>query len=292
MISAAYLLGGSAVVAGVVALDRMATRVVRPVPRPPERTVPELGVEHEDLRIPAGDHDLAAWLLRATASSSTDPLVLLAHGWGASCGTVLRLGEPLVRAGHDVLLFDVRGHGRNEAAPFVTVRHFRDDVIAVARWAAERFPERPLVLVGHSMGGAAGVLAVVEGAPLHGLALVAAPADVVRVTAEFLVDKGMPGNLMVQLFRPFWWRRIGGTFLPLTPSRRIGEVHVPLLLIQPENDQRVHRRHAERLAAAAGVEYHLVKGREHTDVLEAPETLGLVRDLLERVALERATGAV
>jgi alpha-beta hydrolase superfamily lysophospholipase len=203
---------------------------------------------------------------------------------------VLRLGEPLVRAGHDVLVFDVRGHGRNQAAPFVTVRHFRDDVIAVARWAAERFPERPLVLVGHSMGGAAGVLAVAEGAPLHGLALVAAPADVVRVTAEFLVDRGMPGNLMVQLFRPFWWRRIGGTFLPLTPSRRIAEVHVPLLLIQPENDQRVHRRHAERLAAAAGVELHLVDGREHTDVLEAPETLRLVRDLLEWVAVERATG--
>lgn len=288
--SAAYLVAGSAVVAGAVALDRMATRVVRPVPRPPVRSVPDLGLEHEDVRIPSGRHDLGAWVLRGSGSSCAGPLVVLAHGWGASYGTMLRLGEPLVRAGHDVLLFDVRGHGRNEPAPFVTVRHFRDDVTAVARWAAKRFPDRPLVLVGHSMGGAAGVLAVAEGAPIHGLALVAAPADVVRVTAEFLVGRGMPGNLMVHLFRPFWWRRVGGSFLPLTPSRRIGEVRVPLLLIQPENDQRVHRRHVERLAAAAGIGYHLVAGREHTDVLEAPETISLVRALLEQVTLERAAG--
>lgn len=295
---------GGALVVGVVTLDRLANRVVRPIPRPPERTVPELGVRHEDFFIDGGTHRLAAWLLlaerepadraaslvtvataeRGGRSPERRPLILLAHGWGASYGTVLRLGEPLVRAGHDVLLFDVRGHGRSEPAPYVTVRCFRDDAIAVASHAAARFPGRPLVLVGHSMGGAAGVLAAADGAPIDGLVLVAAPADVIQVTAEFLIDKGMPGNLLVNLFRPFWWRRVGGTFLSLTPSRRIGELDIPIVMIQPENDQRVHRRHAERLSAAAGIDYHLVEGCEHTDVLESPETLRLVTQLVERLA--------
>jgi len=212
-----------------------------------------------------------------------EPLVLLAHGWGASYSTVLELGEPLARAGHDVLLFDVRGHGRNEPAPYVTVRHFRDDVIAALEYARQRFPGRPLVLVGHSMGGAAAVLAAAEGAPVDGLVLIAAPADILAVTAEYLTDRGLPGSLMVTVLRPFWWRRVGGSFRPLTPSRRIGEVRVPILMIQPEHDMRVHRHHAERLTAAAGIDYHLVGGREHTDVLGAPETLRLVEEFLPKV---------
>jgi uncharacterized protein len=276
-------IAGALLVGSLVGLDRLAARVVRPAPRPFERTVPELGVPHEDFLIRSGGHQLGAWLLQPAQARPFDPLILLAHGWGANYGTVLRLAEPLVRAGHDVLLFDVRGHGRNEPIPYVTVKHFRDDVIAATRYAASRFPDRRLVLIGHSMGGAAGVLAAAEGAPIDGLVLIAAPADVIRVTAEFLTDKGMPGSLLVNLLRPFFWRRVGGTFLPLTPSRRIRELDIPILLIQPENDTRVERAHARHLAEAAGLEIQLIRDREHTDVLSAPETLRLIDRFLEEL---------
>lgn len=283
MTASVYIVAMLVLVGGVAFLDRVATNVVRPVPRLPERSVPELGVEHEDFTIASGDHELAAWLLCPGTRDASEPLILLAHGWGASYGTVLQLGEPLAEAGHEVLLFDVRGHGRNEPAPYVTVRHFRDDVMAVALYAAQRFPGRKLALVGHSLGGAAGVLAAAEGAEIDGLVLIAAPADVLHVTAEFLTDKGMPGGLMVNLLRPFWWRKIGSSFRPLTPSRRIKELRLPILMIQPEHDTRVHRRHADRLAAASGLDYHLIKDREHTDVLAAPETIRLVEAFVEEL---------
>jgi uncharacterized protein len=262
-------------------LDRLANRVVRPVTRPPERTVPDLGVAFEDLTIRSGEQDLAAWLLQPSRAQPFEPLVLMAHGWGASYATLLALAEPMVNAGHDVLLFDVRGHGRNEPVPYVTIRHFRDDLMAVARYAAKRFPDRQLVLVGHSLGGAAGIIAAADGAPFDGLVLIASPSDVLKVTAEFLTDKGLPGGLLVQLMRPFFWRRIGGSFRPLTPSRRIRELDLPQLIIQPEHDRRVERAHADRLSAASGQEYHLIADREHTDVLAAPETLRLIEDFLE-----------
>jgi pimeloyl-ACP methyl ester carboxylesterase len=271
--------------AGVLALlDAFANRFLRPVPAEPERSVPELGVEHEDFAIRSGDHELAAWLVPARRAPSTRPLVLLAHGWGASYGTVLQLAEPLVEAGHDVLLFDVRGHGRNEPLPYVTVRHFRDDVMAVVRYARQRFGVRPLALVGHSFGGAAGVLAAAEGADIDALVLIAAPADVVGVTAEYMTDKGLPGRLLVNVLRPFWWVKVGGTFGPLTPCRRIGEVRVPILILQPEHDLRVGRDHAVRLADAADLEYHVIGEREHTDVLAAPETVRLVVDHISRLS--------
>ncbi len=275
-----YVAAGVATAGGLVALDQLANRVVRPMPCLPDRSVPDLGIEHEDLTIPSGDHELASWLLKPEESRPGRPVVLMAHGWGASYGTVLQLAEPLVASGHEVLLFDVRGHGRNEPAPFVTVRHFRDDAMAAARYAAARFSGRPVVLVGHSLGGAAAVLAAAEGAPVDGLVLIATPSDVLRITSEYLTDKGMPGRLMVALLRPFWWRRIGGTFRPHVPARRIRELRQPLLLIQPENDRRVGRDHADRLSAAAGVPYQLVPDREHTDVLAAPMTVRLVEEFL------------
>jgi len=133
------------------------------------------------------------------------------------------------------------------------------------------------------MGGAAGVLAAAEGAPVDGLVLIAAPCDVVRVTAEYLADKGLPGRFIVNLVRPFWWRRVGGTFRSLTPTRRIRELDIPLLLIQPEHDGRVVREHADLLAKAAQTDYRLIPDREHTDVLEDSLTLRFVLEFLEDV---------
>jgi len=263
------------------ALDRLANRIVRPVPRPPARNVADIGLEHESFLVESGPHRLAAWLLRGGKDAQGGPLFILAHGWGASHETVLRLGAPLAQAGQDVLFFDMRGHGRNAPVDYVTVRQLRDDVSAVVAYAAERFPERPLVLVGHSFGGAASVLAAAEGSRVAAVALVAAPADIVEITSEYLTSHGLPGGVLSIVLRPFWWWRLGGSFVPHSPERRLAELDVPVAVIHPENDQRVHRAHAERLATSAGVELQIVADHEHTDVLEAPETLRLVLGLAE-----------
>lgn len=266
--------------AGLLALDRLANLVARPRPRAPDRTIDELReVAYRDFRIPSGSHQLAAWELKPPEEIRR-PVFLVAHGWGASYGTILRLGEPLAKAGYEVILFDVRGHGRNEDQPYVTVRHFRDDVAAALDWTRARFPNRPVVLVGHSLGGAGSVLAVADGAEPDALVLIAAPADVMRVTAEFMTDHGLPGKLIVNLFRPFFWWKLGSTFRDFTPSRRIGEIDLPLLMLQPELDTRVVRDHADQLAAAAGKPYVLIEGAEHTDVLEHPRTLELIEEFV------------
>jgi len=267
---------------GLVALDRIANRVVKPFPTVPDVTVPDLGLPHEDLQIPSGDHRLHGWLLHP-GRTPRRPLILLTHGWGANYGSLLQLAEPLVAAGYEVLLFDIRGHGRNAEVAFATVRHFRDDVMAVARYAAERFPGRPAILLAHSLGGAAGVLAAAEGAPLAGIGLLASPADVMEVTALYMTDHGLPGKLMVALLRPFWWLRIRGTFRPLTPGRRIRELKIPVLVVHPENDRRVPMAHAQRLADGAQTTLHVVENAGHTEFLGREETRGLVMRFLEEV---------
>ena len=83
-----------AVVLLLVGMDWFAGRIIQPAPKPVERTVPELGFTHEDLRIESGDHDLAAWLIKPPEAQPFEPLVLVAHGWSANYSTVLALAEP------------------------------------------------------------------------------------------------------------------------------------------------------------------------------------------------------
>ena len=283
-----WIVGGALLALVLVAMDRLATRIVRPSLQPVAPSIPELGLPYQDVAIESGDLRLRAWLVGPAAEEGgegaealDEPVVVMVHGWGANHSVVSRLGAPLARRGHDVLLFDVRGHGRNPERSVVTIRDFRDDLSSVCRWTEERFPGRSVIVVGHSMGGAAGVLVAADGAPVDGLVLIAAPSDVLTITAEYLSDHGMPGGFLVTVLRPFFWRRVGGTFRPLTPSRRIGEVGIPLLMIQPELDARVVRSHADRLAEAAGVDYEVIEDREHTDVLSDERTLRLVEEFLQ-----------
>jgi len=215
----------------------------------------------------------------AHALDAARPTVVFLHGAGLDHSWFALQSRYFGYHGRNVLALDLPGHARSDGPPLGSVE-------AMADWVVRALDAAGLAkaaLVGHSMGGAAGVIAAADGAPIDGLVLVAAPSDVLRVTAEFLTDQGRPGHLLVALLLPFFWRRVGGSFRPLTPSRRIRELDIPLLMIQPELDQRVYRGHAERLSAAAGQPYHVIEGYEHTDVLGAPETLALIEDFLEQV---------
>lgn len=291
-------------------LDRLAVRVIDPPRRPldPDGGRPEPPCR--DVRID-GEVELDGWLLEPvdgatlenpTASGSAAPAgvpVLLSHGWGSNRSTVLPFARALRDAGHPVLVYDYRGHGRSGPAPYVTIRHYREDTVAAARWLGERYPGRPLVLSGHSMGGAATVLAAAElaadesGPGIAGLLLVAAPADILEVTAVYLRERGLPGKPTVLLLRPFWAWRIGEPYSRLIPERRIGEVPAPLLLLEAEHDHRVSPDHGERLERAATHEAERVRvpGTGHTDLLEADASVSAaVRFLADAVGHDGPDG--
>jgi len=86
-------------------------------------------------------------------------LVVVTHGYAEHCGRYREVAHALVRAGHAVLTYDVRGHGRSDG-PRGHVDHFStylDDLDAVVAWgrgecAKVGLTEPKLVLLGHSHG--------------------------------------------------------------------------------------------------------------------------------------------
>lgn len=276
--AAGLVLGGAG-----VALDRLALAVIRPPLKPLRKRAVDLPFHREPLPIRSGDQVLSGWLLRPEEDRG-GPVLVMIHGWGSNHGTAARLGEPLLRLGYPVLLFDVRHHGESRGAPYVTARHFRDDILAATREVGTHFPGRPRVLVGHSMGGSTGVLAVAEGAPVQGLISIGAPADLWEVWAFHLDRKWLPGRWVVRTLSPFWRLRAGAPWRELDPQRRAREINVPFLVLHGQKDESVPVKHAGLLASAAGVKPWILTGEGHTDLLGSEELHRAVVEFLEKVS--------
>ena len=272
-------LAAALLAAGLFALDRVALAMIRPPKKIHTRNISRL---QSDFVIRAHvfrslGQEIHGWFV-APRIDAGGPVAVLVHGWGSSHGRMTYLAEPLLRAGIPVFLFDVRRHGHSYDAPYVTARHFRDDTMAAIREVKEAFPHRPLILMGHSMGGSAAVLAVAEGAPADGLVTVGAPADMWGVWAHYFDGKGLPGRWIVKALSPFWRYRAGVSFGTLDTEKRVKEVTIPCLIIHGSEDQSVPVEHVRILSAGAGVEPVILEGEGHNEIL--------ARDQVHRRVLE------
>jgi pimeloyl-ACP methyl ester carboxylesterase len=88
------------------------------------------------------------------------PTVLLMHGWGGYAAQMQPFVEPLVRAGHRVILFDAPSHGESGPSAMgprsATLFDFSDALVAVSEGAS------PKAVIAHSGGCAAAAWTMVR----------------------------------------------------------------------------------------------------------------------------------
>ena len=81
-------------------------------------------------------------------------LVIVVHGIGEHCGCYDSLSEKFVRQSVGLLVFDLRGHGHSPGLRgHTSIRLIHDDLREIIQSMNKRFPDLPVVLFGHSMGG-------------------------------------------------------------------------------------------------------------------------------------------
>jgi alpha-beta hydrolase superfamily lysophospholipase len=82
-------------------------------------------------------------------------LIVLVHGMGASWVEMAEIGRLLCWKGYDILLFDLRGHGRSDPARLSMGRREREDLRAVLTWAeSEGYSPDRIGWLAHSLGAA------------------------------------------------------------------------------------------------------------------------------------------
>ncbi|MDN3025523.1 alpha/beta hydrolase [Streptomyces sp. S.PB5] len=103
----------------------------------------------------AREHTLDGIVVREWRHERPRYLALVVHGYGEHIGRYEELAGVLHRHGAAVFGPDHRGHGKS-AGERVLIQDFEDvvtDVHTVAGLARGAYPDLPVVVVGHSMGG-------------------------------------------------------------------------------------------------------------------------------------------
>lgn len=197
----------------VVMMMFLETTMVYPVPPLTSGDWNPKGLEYEDVDFHSADGTrLHGWFL-----PHPDPLatLLLCHGNGEH---VAFLAEEMAflseRFKINVMVFDYRGYGKSEGAPFES--GVLADAEAAQRWLAERTGQSPedLVLLGRSLGGAVCVhLAAKHGA--RGLILDRTFSSLVDVAAVHM--RWLPVRLLMRNRYPAktWIREYSGPLLQI-----------------------------------------------------------------------------
>jgi pimeloyl-ACP methyl ester carboxylesterase len=146
------------------------------------------------------------------------PAVVLAHGW--ACSTAFWAAQIRdLAAGHRVVAYDQRGHGRSPASPACSADALADDLEAVLKAALA--PGEQAVIAGHSMGGMAVMAAAARPAfREHAAAVLLCSTGSSQLVAASTVVPIRPGRV-----RTWLTRKILGSRAPLGPvtplARRI-----------------------------------------------------------------------
>lgn len=187
-----------------------------------------------------------------------DAFALYAHCF--TCGRKLKSAVHIARAladrGLAVLRFDFTGVGES-AGDFAatTLATNRDDLLAAAAWLAERH-QPPRLLVGHSLGGAAALLAARDLPAVAAVAVLATPSEPAhlggllaakRAEAETLGEAELNLSGRPYRLRPAFFADLEATRL-LDAVRALDR---PLLILHAPGDPIVDVRHAATLFRAA-----------------------------------------
>ena len=221
-----------------------------------------------DLRAMDGVRLSAWWFHHAEASAS----VIVAHGHGGNKESSLWVAAELFPR-FNVLLLDLRGHGQSGGERTSVGFLERLDILAAVRWLDAELGERPIGVLGISMGGATAILAAgLEERPR--IAAVVADSPFARLRSPVLAaicGRGYPRAVSPVLAWSVctiasWQVRARRALDPIDVVERIAPR--PLLIIHGEADALTPVENAYALYQRAGQpkELWVAPGVEHARV--------------------------
>lgn len=194
------------------------------------------------------------------------PRILALHGWEGRASQFRGLGERLAARGYQLIALDAPAHGRSpgrEANPVV----FAD---AAVEAASELGPLH--AVIGHSMGGAAVLLAQTRGLRAGRSVAIAAPAGLTDVLRRLARTFGLPLRASRAFFAQME-RHAGEPAATIDVASLGAQLRGPLLLVHDRDDAVVPFCDGERIAAATGGELVATHGLGHRDVLREAHVL-------------------
>jgi pimeloyl-ACP methyl ester carboxylesterase len=210
---------------------------------------------------------LAAWQW-----GSAGPLAILLHGWGSRAARWHPLIPALLEDGFQVLAYDQPAHGES-GGQLASLPQFVRALEAVVA----RIGRTPALLVGHSLGGSAAVIAMHRGMAAERVVLLSAPSEQREYAERFARTVGLPDEAR-DIMTDNLSRRLGFTWSDLDLPALVETSTVPALVIHDRQDTDVGFSHAERIVAAwPGAELLATSGLGHSGALDDASVIERIR---------------
>ncbi len=131
--------------------------------------------------------EIDVWVLKASPSVPTRGTILIIHGLCDSKVTYLRLAKMLTEKGFDIVLPDLRAHGRS-TGKYVTYGALEkhDQKGAIEALLSEKIITEPIYAMGVSLGGAVAIQYADIDPRVKGVMAMAAPKDLASVGRGFI----------------------------------------------------------------------------------------------------------
>ncbi len=196
--------------------------------------------------------------------------VYLVHGWGGSAGRLHALAQPIVAAGHAVVLFDAPGHGYSG--------HGMSSMPEIARTlmaVSDRYGPAHAV-VAHSLGAAAAAFALAHGVRSRRVVLLAPPANPAEWAVAFAAAMGLKDEVLGRM-RSSSERRLRFDWNDLNVCVHARTMAMPLLVIHDRSDQTVPWTNGAAVARAwPGARLIETEGLGHRGLVRDPAVISQV----------------
>jgi pimeloyl-ACP methyl ester carboxylesterase len=214
---------------------------------------------------------LSAWWINSDQPSNTTVLIL--HGWGANKSMMLPLAKPFHKAGFNLLLIDAHNHGDSEKRGVSNMPKFAEDLESAVNWLNQNKPNecQQLIIVGHSVGAAAVLLAASKGLTASMFISIASFVHPKLMMQRYLKKLDIvPG--LVQLISNYAQWVIGYKFEAIAPLTSITRINQPTLLIHGDADSVIPLS-----------DYHLLCDATKKDNIECLEIPGADHDSIDKI---------
>lgn len=238
-------------------------------------------------------------------------VVCVLHGVAEHSGRYEHVGSALAGRGFEVVAVDHRGHGRSGGRRGHVDRwsQYLDDI--EDQMAEIRGLGRPVVMLGHSLGGLMALSYCVEGRPAPDLLVVSAPAlgyaldrprQLLRLAGPVLASLAPTATVGINrdlsllatdpevaaeaAADPLWNREVtvslGWQVLraAVRTRTRLDRLEAPVLCVHGRDDHLVPAAASEILASAAGAERRVYEGLRH-EVFNEPAGLDVLAEVID-----------
>lgn len=169
------------------------------------------------------------------------PVLIGFHGFKSTALRDMCGGSELARQmGMGAILVDQRAHGKSDGKTISFGVKERSDCLSWARYAARRWPGRPIILMGVSMGAATVLMASDLDLPAEVKGIIADcpysdPSAIIKKVGR---DSMGPASILLYPFILLGARLYGGFGLTgASPVKAVRHARVPILLIHGEDDR-------------------------------------------------------